>query len=294
MRQRVLVVVDHCWTDRFASDAALALIRHARAVGYDMFVTAFAAFDEDIVREFKARKIRGHTVYHAADLPEVLDTLRRDYRDLADAFAEKCRDTGILCATDVVSVAPLTSLLRSAEVSDWAAVPRDSEFSHSEGLTQGAEKAGEGIALHLCRDAAIPVLIGPKVPQPEASAAPRKVLVAYDGSDGASRIVHSIGALGLVEGCEVEVLTVASVEREGRELAERATSVLTTHGAKAVAAPVAASDHPADILLGRVAAVQPAYLAMGAFGRRTWQERIFGSVTERILKECPCALFVQR
>ncbi|MBF0335967.1 MAG: universal stress protein [Alphaproteobacteria bacterium] len=294
MRQRVLVVTDVCWTDRFAGEAALALIQHARSLGYDMFVTAFAGFDEEVVRESKARKIRGHTVHYDADLPNVIDTLRANYGALVDAFANKCRGQGIECATEVVSVEPLASLLRSVEVSDWAAVPRDSEFSHSEGLTQAVPKSGERVALQLCREAAIPVLMGPAVAQQEPPSPPRKVLVAYDGSDGASRIVHSIGGLGLADGYEAEVLTIASNERDARALAERATAVLATHGAHAVAVPVASTADPADILLDRVAATRPAYLAMGAFGRRTWKERIFGSVTEKLLADCPCALLIQR
>lgn len=294
MGQRVLVVLDFCWTERFASEAALVLAGHLHSHGADMFVTAFAGFDEDVVRESKARKVRGHTVYHDADLPNVLDTLRDDYRTMADTFAENCRREGIPCTTELVSVEPMAALLRSAEVSDWVTVPRDAQFSHSEGLTSDTSGPAQRVVSQLCREAAVPVLVGPTVPQQQRPLPPRKLLVAYDGSDGASRIVHSIGALGLAEGFEAEVLTVASGEREASELAEQAASVLRTHGATAMASPIATSEHPAGVILERVAAIQPAFLAMGAFGHRTWQERIFGSVTERLLKDCPCALFVQR
>ena len=65
-----------------------------------------------------------------------------------------------------------------------------------------------------------------------------------------------------------------------------------TIAARDADAAVTSTDHPADVLCARAAAVHARMLVMGAFGHRGLQEMLFGSSTRRLLQGLTVPLFI--
>jgi nucleotide-binding universal stress UspA family protein len=48
----------------------------------------------------------------------------------------------------------------------------------------------------------------------------------------------------------------------------------------------------ADGLLARIEALEPALVVIGAFGRRSWRERVFGAVTHHLVDRVEAPLLL--
>lgn len=292
MTQRVLVLQDFCLTQRFTDDTVLAVLAALRHNGHDLAVTAFAGFDAQALRDFKARKVQGCTLGYDADLPDWLETLRADTQAQVGAFADRCRALGVACETVVTDTDPRGTMLAMAEGYDWAAMARDATMSHWNRVAGDPGGDDDRFCRTFLTHATIPTLVGPLAP-PAATAEPG-IVVAYDGSDGAARAARALATLGLAATAPVTLVTVADDAVPAAGQGERLCALLRAHGASVAFDRMAEDDHPAQLILDRVRALSPSLLTIGVFGHRTWRERIFGSVTAHLLRQCPCALFAQR
>ncbi|WP_428531758.1 universal stress protein [Pseudorhodoplanes sp.] len=132
-----------------------------------------------------------------------------------------------------------------------------------------------------------PVIICPDEPP-----AGRDVLIAYDGSLAAMRVIQLFVLLGIGQDSRIHVTSINA----SRELAERAThdvvDYLNGHEYQAEAHPITSDTHPSDLLRSQVADQNIGTLVMGAYGRRGWREFLFGSTTNSLVGAPPCALFL--
>jgi nucleotide-binding universal stress UspA family protein len=76
------------------------------------------------------------------------------------------------------------------------------------------------------------------------------------------------------------------------EAAARARDFLVGHGVITDIDAVTSTEHPADVLCARAAAVHARMLVMGAFGHRGMHEILFGSSTRRMLRSLSVPLFM--
>lgn len=122
--------------------------------------------------------------------------------------------------------------------------------------------------------------------------APGSAVAAYDGSPGAARALHAALLLGLLDGREVHVVTVAAARAEALAHAEQAALLVARHGLAARAHGLEGSGGFADELLAQIEALEPALVVMGAFGRRSWRERLFGAVTHHLVDRVEAPLLL--
>lgn len=132
-----------------------------------------------------------------------------------------------------------------------------------------------------------PLLLADAVPL-----GPGPAVAAYDGSPGAARALHTALLLGLLAGRPVQVVTVAAEEEEARAHAGRAALLLARHGLEARALALAGRGGFADELVAQIAALEPALVVMGAFGRRSWRDLLFGSATRELLERVAPPIFL--
>jgi nucleotide-binding universal stress UspA family protein len=122
--------------------------------------------------------------------------------------------------------------------------------------------------------------------------APGPAVAANDGSPGSARALHAALLLGLLAGREVHVVTVAAARAEALGHAEQAALLLARHGLAARAHGLEGQGGFADELLARIEALEPALVVMGAFGRRSWRERLFGAVTHHLVDRVEAPLLL--
>lgn len=118
------------------------------------------------------------------------------------------------------------------------------------------------------------------------------VLAAYDGSVRSSRALHMLILLGHARERPVHVVAVADDQKTAEERARYAAELFTKHGYQATPHGIGSGAEPADIVLTEAEALGATLIAMGAYGQSALHDFFLGSTTQRLLKACPCPLFV--
>jgi nucleotide-binding universal stress UspA family protein len=142
-----------------------------------------------------------------------------------------------------------------------------------------------------------PAALVPRCPRPvllvdALSLGPGPAVAAYDGSPGSARALHAALLLGLLADRTVHVVTVAASREEAAEHAGRAALLLARHGLSAEAHALAGQGGYADEILAQIDALDPALVVMGAFGRRSWRDLLFGAVTDALLERVTPPVFL--
>ncbi|MCO6417630.1 universal stress protein [Siccirubricoccus sp. KC 17139] len=178
--------------------------------------------------------------------------------------------------------APEPALLRAGATHDLILLGRDS--------TLGREENEDGLAPvveALLKDGPRPLLV-----VPPGAPAEGQVLVGYDGSLPAQRALQSFALLGLAEGAPVTLLAAHAEREEAGRLAAEGAAYLRRHGLAVTEWPVVGG-HPAELLLAEAARLPARLLVMGGFGKTGLRALLLGTSTRRLLREAPCAVFVQ-
>ena len=133
-----------------------------------------------------------------------------------------------------------------------------------------------------------------------------KILVAYDGSDGAKRALEAAVEL-LAAGAAVTVVavaegvpmlsyagTIASPEQdeERRKQLEEAQKVLGEHGI--TAATVLRSGDPASAIIGEAESEGADLIVLGTRGLSPAERWLVGSVSTKVLHHAHCSVLVVR
>jgi nucleotide-binding universal stress UspA family protein len=118
------------------------------------------------------------------------------------------------------------------------------------------------------------------------------IVAAYDGSVRASRALHMLILLGLADGCQVHVVSVASDQARAEQRAAHAADLFVKHGIDASAHGIGSSAAPGQVVLAEAQALGAAIVAIGASGHNALQSWLLGSVSSSLLDACPCTLFV--
>ena len=135
----------------------------------------------------------------------------------------------------------------------------------------------------------------------------RKILVANDGSAGASRALDAAISLAKLHGAELHMVTVEELSRfpasideiaeEKDEADHRFEPVMAAARAQAEKAGIAldthlAAGHAAQAIVEFVRRQGIDLLVVGFMGHSQLYERIIGSTTDRLVRLAPCAVLV--
>lgn len=200
--------------------------------------------------------------------------------ELPAMFERSCAAASVKAHCHAVGANIRAELIRSIETVDMVVTGQDAEFQLQP--FGGVSPLVDYIIARSCR----PVLVtGPEAPENGP------VIVAYDGSVPAARALQLATLLGVFGSSSVRVVSVYS-DDHSFEVASRARNFLAQHGIITDLDTVTSSDHPADVLCARAAAVHARMVVMGAFGHRGLQQMLFGSSTRRLLQSLPVPLFI--
>jgi nucleotide-binding universal stress UspA family protein len=116
----------------------------------------------------------------------------------------------------------------------------------------------------------------------EEFTAPRRVVVAFDGSPAARKALTGLARHPLLSGLPVLVAMVALDTPLARRQLQEAASTLAEAGA--TVETELASGEPQQVLPALVKAQAPALLVMGAYGHSRWRQWLMGSTTTTVLR----------
>lgn len=201
----------------------------------------------------------------------VTRTLRERGGRLLDDLTRRAQEQGrpIETALEVGIVSEV--IVERARGVDLVVMGRRGEHaefgSHAVGATVG------GVARRSPR----PVLVCPR-----GEDALERPLVAYDGSDHATRALEIAVEYAETRGCPLHVVCVRGEEGQAGEVLETACDYARGHAVEATPMPLAGDTVPERILTA-AADVEADLLVMGAYGRSRLREFLLGSTTETLL-----------
>lgn len=137
----------------------------------------------------------------------------------------------------------------------------------------------------LIHDALRPVLVVPEKGRTEGG-----VLLAFDGSISAQRVLVPGTHLAKALGRGMTVLTVDPDERKGRAIQSQVIKYCKSHGVNPV--HQVARGKPAVEIVEAARAYDSGLIVMGAFGHGAIRQLVFGSATLTVLEKAPCPVLL--
>ena len=138
----------------------------------------------------------------------------------------------------------------------------------------------------IVHQAARPVLIVPHEPMGE-----ERIVIAYDGSAPSERMLRAAAEFARsIDIDEVHLLTVSSEKAEAERIQSSAIDYLRCYDLDVTA--VISPGAPGEVIPEYANNLDTTILALGAFGASPLKEKLFGSVTEKVLSHSAAAVLV--
>ena len=196
-------------------------------------------------------------------------------------FEDSCEAIGAQWQVIEAEGAPYAVIEQESVRHDLLVIGKDTDFHLDE------DPSIADSVQHLLRETARPLIVCP-----DTAATTGPVLVTYDGSMRSSRALHLLALLGHVRGRPIHLLSVADDQATATERAASAAELLTKHGHQVTPHGISSPADPSDIICAEVATLGATMVGMAASGNRRIHDFFLGSTTQRLLRQCPCPLFV--
>lgn len=141
-----------------------------------------------------------------------------------------------------------------------------------------------------------------------------RILIGYDGSEGADAALDDLQRAGLPEEAEAHIVSVAELWfiehnpaayeaasssyesgiKEAEDLAQRAIKRVHARFPNWSLSPRALTGSPTEALLAEAGEWKPDMIVIGSHGRSALGRLIFGSVSQKLVTEAPCSVRVAR
>jgi nucleotide-binding universal stress UspA family protein len=275
MLKRILLLLADTASSMTARDYALRLAQQTGAEVAGLAGIDLSDFDVRMPGAIGAATFR-------AKLEEELKAQAAEIRQkLRDAFERQCRERQVTFEWVASEGEPVEMLQLATESRDLLISGHDTAFQG------GLNEPLSDLLSRLTQMSPRPAIICP-----DSLSGSDEVLIAYDGSFPAMRAVQMFALLGLGAGREIQVLSIDDQEELAVRRADGAATYLRGHGLSVSTAPVATRSHPGDVIRSEVTERNVGTLVMGAYGRRGIREMLFGSTTNRLVADPPCAVFL--
>lgn len=222
------------------------------------------------------------TSAYQAQLEQELKRQAEDAQQrLHEAFEQECRGRGLAFEWLAFEGDPLDAFQLASETRDLVVAGHDTGYGGDLD-----EPLSEVLAKLLLRTPR------PMIVCPDALPEGEEVLIAYDGSIAAMRALQMFVLLGLGADQRIVVAAVDRSEEAAARNCAAAASYLRVHGYQSDSRPLASGVEPSEAIRLMVADRKVGTLVMGAYGRRGFREALFGSTTDELVANPPCALFL--
>lgn len=275
MLRSILVALDATAASAAAQQLALRLTKR-----FGSQITGIAVLDRAYLTAPTAVGIGGMAYKEHRDQVK-LEEAKAFLARLEGTFQQSCEETGVAWQVIEAEGRPHTLIEMESGRHDLLVIGKDTDFHFD-----FADTTSDTVQ-RLLKVNPRPLLVCP-----ERMLDTGPIVAAYDGSLRASRALHMLILLGLADGCEVHVVSVAGEEERAQQHASYATELFLKHGIDAIAHGIASNAAPADIVLAEAEALRAAMVAIGASGQNALQSWLLGSASSQLLNACPCPLFV--
>lgn len=274
MPRSILVALDA--SDQ--SEGAIELGLHW-AKSHDALLVGLGVVDEPSIRSSEAVPLGAMSFKEQRD-ERLLEQARRQVELRLSAFAARCANAGVACKLLEDVGMPGEQIMLESQRFDLVMLGQKSEFRFW--WTEN------GRTLHeVVRGSPRPIIAAPP-----RRPAPGPILVAYDGSLQAARTIQAFWGSGLHKEQKLHIVSVGSDRVEMAKCAGRAADYLGGHGVDVQTRVVASDEGAGKVILDVAKDLAAELIVMGAYGKPTLREFLFGTVTRTVLESSPVPLFL--
>jgi nucleotide-binding universal stress UspA family protein len=271
----ILVALDSTKASSTAQDLAIDLAKRLQCQ-----ITGIAVLDRAHITAPTAVGIGGSAFKHHRDQIK-LNEAKAFLERLEDRFEASCEAIGAQWQVIEAEGAPHAMIEHEATRHDLLVIGKDTDFHLDE------DPSIADSVQRLLRETARPLIVCP-----ETAGGDGPVLVTYDGSRASSRAVHMLALLGHMRDRPVHVLSIDDDEAVATERAVFAAELLSKHEHRATPHGVRSRAQASDLICAEAVTLGATLISMAASGHRPVRDLFLGSTTLRLLKQCPCPLFV--
>ena len=276
MVKQILVCLEGSSSSVCATEVAIGMARDLGAT-----LVGLAVVDEPDILSNEATGFGGSSYKHERDQALLADA-HQHARAWLEAFADRCRNAGVVAQTSELTGRPAATILDELARYDLTILGRDVNFRFE---TEESDARTRDLIL---RRAGKPVVV---VPEALVESRPN-VLIAYDGSPAARRALRSFADSGLGRD---RALHVAAMDDDGAiawEMATRGCQALAELGLNAAPHNLVSTRSIAEAMLDLRAKLDAGLIVLGAYTRSKMSRLLWGSVTEQMLGKTVVPLFV--
>ena len=278
MIKRILVGIDTSEHSRTAQAYAFHLARRIGATLIGIHVVDIVSIEGSFFHDISGSLGLEPYLDFSAKMREVLDA--RGKSVLAD-FTEAARREGVVAETLLdIGVVPNQLCERAKSVDLLMIGHRGVNERFSTGLLGSTTES-------VARKSPRQMLVTPRQFHEITRA-----LLAYDGSDRASRAMRAAADLASTLNVPLVVITVARDLKLGEHTLDQARSYLEPYSLNAEFKLV--QGHAHEGIIGSVKEFAADLLFIGAYGHSRIIEMVLGSNTEFVLRNSPCPVFMSR
>ena len=248
------------------------------ALNHNASITGVAIINRPGIQSSSGPIPIGGAHYEVQLEEQLLEATEQKAKAILNDFARICDDRKINAVLHADTGSPFSEIIEESKFHDFIVIGKRTFFEYDANETYGTLE-------RILKNGLIPVLA-----VPDSVREIKKVLVAYDNSIPASKVVHMFLLLGIWNACDITLLTVNDSAQAAQELLGNLGGFFESYGIKPSLAT--RSGPPDTAVKSYIAENDIDMLAMGAYGRKSVRKFFVGSVTQHLIQETDIPLFL--
>ena len=194
-------------------------------------------------------------------------------------FEGTCREKNIRYSIHSEAGTPFREIIEESKFHDFIILGQKTFFRHGIGRERGN-------TLHRILQNGLTAVFA----VPDSAREIKKVLVAYDNSVQVTKAIQMFLLLHIWNQCDITLLNVNSDATRAKQLLDRLGEYVGRYGIQP--AKVHLRGRPDRAILSYIQEHEVDLLVMGAYGKRTASEFVFGSATKSLIDRAEIPLFI--
>ena len=248
------------------------------AVMQDATITGVAIIDLPGIQSTGGPVPLGGAHYEVQREEHLLEETQEKAKAILDEFAHTCESRNIKSRLHADTGSPFSEIIEESKFHDFTVIGKKSFFGYSDHETFGTLEK-------ILKNGLTPILA-----VPDSVRKIEKVLIAYDNSIPAAKVVHMFLLLGIWNACDITLLTVSENAEAAEVLLTNLEHFFQSYGIE----PNLVNENgiPDDVIKSYIAENDIDLLVMGAYGRKSVREFFLGSVTQHLIQDTDIPLFL--
>lgn len=248
------------------------------AARHNCTITGVAIIDKPGIQSTGGPVPLGGAHYEVVREEHLLKETREKAKAILDEFTQTCKDRKINSLQHADTGSPFSEIIEESKFHDFTVIGKKTFFGFTDHESYGTVEK-------ILKNGLTPVLA-----VPESVREIKNVLIAYDNSIPAAKVVHMFLLLGIWNECDITLISVNDDTDAADKLLGNLNEFFKGYGITPKC--VVRNGHPDNELKAYISENEIDLLVMGAYGRKSVREFFVGSVTQHLIQDTDIPLFL--